>query len=292
MKKLYTLLAAMMLFSLAGCKDATAGISNGSEALITIDGDKITNDDIYGLIKTSAGATETLNLVKEQIYKKENIKVSDAMKKEAEESVKSLKSMYGDNLEKTLKQYGYDDLEDYKKKSVYPGLQQKELNKKYIKAKESSLFNSYYPVKAQILEADSKKKAENALKALKDDKNIKAAVKEYGTTTTYKGTEEIYNSKSGLPTTVFDKIKSTNKKGLIDSVIEDTTNKKYYVVNVISVTPKDFEEDAINSIAEKASSDIEPAATAYYLKKYDFTIYDKDVYDGIKSTKESYIVQD
>ena len=37
---------------------------------------------------------------------------------------------------------------------------------------------------------------------------------------------------------------------------------------------------------------IEPAATAYYLKKYDFTIYDKDVYDGIKSTNESYIVQD
>ena len=35
MKKLCTLLAAMMLFTLAGCKDATAGISNGSEALIT-----------------------------------------------------------------------------------------------------------------------------------------------------------------------------------------------------------------------------------------------------------------
>ena len=28
MKKLCTLLAAMMLFTLAGCKDATAGISN------------------------------------------------------------------------------------------------------------------------------------------------------------------------------------------------------------------------------------------------------------------------
>ena len=38
MKKLCTLLAAMMLFTLAGCKDATAGISNGSEALITIEG--------------------------------------------------------------------------------------------------------------------------------------------------------------------------------------------------------------------------------------------------------------
>ena len=63
MKKLCTLLAAMMLFSLAGCKDATAGISNGSEALITIDGDKITNDDIYGLIKTSAGATDRKSVV-------------------------------------------------------------------------------------------------------------------------------------------------------------------------------------------------------------------------------------
>ena len=77
MKKLCTLLAAMMLFTLAGCKDATAGISNGSEALITIEGNKITNGDIYGLIKTSAGANETLSLIKTQIYKKENIKVSD-----------------------------------------------------------------------------------------------------------------------------------------------------------------------------------------------------------------------
>lgn len=292
MKKLCTLLAAMMLFTLAGCKDATAGISNGSEALITIEGNKITNEDIYGLIKTSAGANETLSLIKTQIYKKENIKVSDAMKKEAEESVKSLKSMYGDSLQDTLKQYGFDNLEQYKEKSIYPGLQQKELNKKYVKAKEKAMFDSHYPVKAQILEADSKKKAENALKALKDGKDFKAVVKEYGSTTTYKGTEEIYNSKSGLPTTVFDKIKSTNKKGLIESVMEDTSSKKYYVVKVTNATPKDFEEDAINSIVEKASTDIEPAATAYYLKKYDFTVYDKDIYDGIKSTNESYIVQD
>ena len=292
MKKLCTLLAAMMLFTLAGCKDATAGISNGSEALITIEGNKITNGDIYGLIKTSAGANETLSLIKTQIYKKENIKVSDAMKKEAEESVKSLKSMYGDSLQDTLKQYGFDNLEQYKEKSIYPGLQQKELNKKYVKAKKKAMFDSYYPVKAQILEADSKKKAENALKALKDGKDFKAVVKEYGSTTTYKGSEEIYNSKSGLPTTVFDKIKSTNKKGLIESVMEDTSSKKYYVVKVTNATPKDFEEDAINSIVEKAFTDIEPAATAYYLKKYDFTVYDKDIYDGIKSTNESYIVQD
>ncbi len=194
MKKLCTLLAAMMLFTLAGCKDATAGISNGSEALITIEGNKITNEDVFGLIKTSAGASETLNLVKTQIYKKENIKITDAMKKEAEESVKSLKSMYGDSLQDTLKQYGFDNLEQCK--ILIPGLQQKELNKKYVKAKEKAMFDSYYPIKAPIIEADSKKKAEIPQKALKDGKDFKAVVKEYGTTTTYKGTEEIYNSKA------------------------------------------------------------------------------------------------
>ena len=69
MKKLCTLLAAMMLFTLAGCKDATAGISNGSEALITIEGNKITNEVFNGLIKTSAGANETLSLINTQNYK-------------------------------------------------------------------------------------------------------------------------------------------------------------------------------------------------------------------------------
>lgn len=291
MKKLCSLLAVAMLFTLAGCKDATANISNKDKAIITINGNKITNEDIYKYIKKTSGAAQTLELVKTQIYKKEGIKVDDAMKKKADEQVKSLKSLYGKNLNTTLQQYGYKDLEEYKEKSVYPGLQQTALNKKYVKMKEANMFNTYYPFKAQILEADSKKKASSALKALQDGKDFKAVVKQYGSTTTYKGSEELYNAKSGLPTAVFNKIKETNKTGLIKDVLEDTTNKKYYVVNITSVTPKDYEDDAITSIVDKAGTDIESAVLTYYLKKYDFTIYDKDIYDGIKSTNESYIVQ-
>ncbi|MEF2782252.1 MAG: peptidyl-prolyl cis-trans isomerase [Clostridium sp.] len=292
MKKICGLLAAMMLFTLAGCKDATAEISNGSEALITVEGEKITNDDIYQLIKATAGGNETLNLIKNKIYDKEGIKVTEAMEKESESQVKSLKGIYGDELESTLAQFGYNDLDDYKEKAIYPSLKQTELNKKYVKEKEESVFSTYYPFKAQVLEADSEDKAKSALAALNDGDSFASVVKEYGTTTTYDGKEALYTSESGLPTAVFDKIKSTNKTGVVDSVIEDTTNSKYYVVNITNITTDEYEEEAINKIVEDASSNIESAATAYYLKKYDFTIYDKDVYDGIKSINESYIVQD
>lgn len=292
MKKICGLLAAMMLFTLAGCKDATAEISNGSEALITVEGEKITNDDIYQLIKATAGGNETLNLIKNKIYDKEGIKVTEAMEKESESQVKSLKGIYGDELESTLAQFGYNDLDDYKEKAIYPSLKQTELNKKYVKEKEESVFSTYYPFKAQVLEADSEDKAKSALAALNDGDSFASVVKEYGTTTTYDGKEALYTSESGLPTAVFDKIKSTNKTGVVDSVIEDTTNSKYYVVNITNITTDKYEEEAINKIVEDASSNIESAATAYYLKKYDFTIYDKDVYDGIKSINESYIVQD
>lgn len=292
MKKICGLLAAMMLFTLAGCKDATAEISNGSEALITVEGEKITNDDIYQLIKATGGGNETLNLIKNKIYDKEGIKVTEAMEKESESQVKSLKGIYGDELESTLAQFGYNDLDDYKEKAIYPSLKQTELNKKYVKEKEESVFSTYYPFKAQVLEADSEDKAKSALAALNDGDSFASVVKKYGTTTTYDGKEALYTSESGLPTAVFDKIKSTNKTGVVDSVIEDTTNSKYYVVNITNITTDEYEEEAINKIVEDASSNIESAATAYYLKKYDFTIYDKDVYDGIKSINESYIVQD
>ena len=37
---------------------------------------------------------------------------------------------------------------------------------------------------------------------------------------------------------------------------------------------------------------LDDTALTYYLEKHKFTIYDIDVYNGIKSTNESYIVQD
>lgn len=291
MKKLCTLFAVAMLLTLAGCKDATANISNGSTALITVDGDKITNDDIYNLVKKTDGASTTLRLIQDKIADKENVKIDDAMKKEAKESTKSLTSMYGDKLDATLKTNGYASLDDYTKKVVYPSLRANKLITKYVEDKSDSLFKTYMPMKAQILEAVSEKNAKSALADLKKGDEFTDVVKKYGSVATYNGKENVYNSMSGLPPAVFDKMKSTNKKGLIESIISDTDNKKYYVVNITNADPASFKKDAIDSIVKMGGTDIQNAALAYYLKKYDFKIYDIDIYNGIKAINPSFIIQ-
>ena len=84
---------------------------------------------------------------------------------------------------------------------------------------------------------------------------------------------------------------NVSKNGVISKVIEDTSSGKYYVVQVTEKDTSKFEEDAINTILETSTS-LDDTALTYYLEKHKFTIYDIDVYNGIKSANESYIVQD
>lgn len=281
MKKIYIVFAIAMLIGVTGCKDANAGISS-DEALITVDNSKITKKEIFQLAKQTDGGAVLLQLVQEKIAEKEGITKTEEMKKSANEALDSLKKMYGDKLDETLKQNGYTNAEDYLDKTVYPNLRLTELTKKYIKENQSTLFTSYFPVKAQILEADTEEKAKSALEALKKGDKFEDVVKKYGITTTFKGADEIYTSKSGIPSIVFDKIKAINKKGLIEEVIHDAEAKKYYLVNLTNVDPKSFEDEAIKNIAEKSGQELQPTAITSFLKKYDFKVYDKSILDAVQ----------
>lgn len=291
MKKLILVGAAAMLFTLAGCSDATAGISNGDKAIITIGKQKITNDDLYQFTKKTYGSSLTLAQIMDKVADRENIKITDELEKQANEQVAAAKESMGENFETQLKAYGYETEEDFKEGDIYPALRQSALVKKYVTSKKTSLFKTYTPVKAEILEAADADKANAALEAIKGGTSVADAATANGTVETYKGEEAIYTNKSGLPSAVFDKIKSAKKKGLISTVIEDSTTQKFYVVNVTNTDPTTFEEEAVAEIAMKGSTELQSACNAYYLKKYDFTIYDKDVYDGIKSTNADYIMQ-
>lgn len=290
MKKLLSLVAvAAMAVTLTGCKDATAEISDGDKALVTVGGEKITKEDVYKTSKKAYGASYTLNEALNIITDKEKIELTDEMKKKADEQMKTLKESAGDDFAKQLKDNGYKNEDDYKKKEIYPNLRQQGLVKNYVISKKDAMFKTYAPRKAEILQADSKEKAEAALKAVKDGTSMKDAATANGNTTTYKGEEAIYTTKSSLPTAVFDKIKGMKEAGLVDSVIEDATNQKYYVIKVTETDPAKFESDALDKIVETGSTDLATASSVFYLNKYDFKVYDKDVYDGLKAVNEKYV---
>lgn len=293
MKKQMILVSSIALaFTLSACSDATANISDGSEALVTVGSEKVTKGDIYDALKSNIG-NATLTSVKNEVYKKEGIEVTDEMQKLADSKLKTIKEQFGENYEAQIKQYGYENDQAVMDALIMPSIYQTELQKKYVTENKDKLFDSYHPLKAQIFQASDETKAKNALSALKDGKDFKEVVKEFGTTTSYDGSEKVYTSQSGLPTEVFSSMTAAEKDGLIDKVISVTTTSStdgsssvsYYIVKLTSIDTSKYEDEAIKAIAE--TNAIATEATKYYFKKYDMTIYDIDAYNSMKD----YIVQ-
>lgn len=289
MKKLLSILAVAMVFTLVGCSDASAEISKGEEALVSVGDTKITKEEVFEINKKTYGASYTLNEALNIIVKKEKVKLTDEMKEAANAQLETLKTSAGDDFDSMIKKAGYKDETGYKEGEIHPNLLQQGLVKKYVVDKKTSLFKTYTPRKASIIECDDVDKAKQALEAVQGGKRMEEAATEFGVTTTYNGSEAIYTSKSSLPTSVFDNIKSAKKAGISENVIEDTTNQKYYVVNVTNIDSTSFEEEAITAIVSQGSTELSTVSSQYYLKKYEFKIYDKDVYDGLKAVDENYV---
>lgn len=292
MKKLSLVLCAFaMLMTLSGCKDARADISNGSETLVTVGKESVKQSDIYELLKTSAGPT-TISLIQDEIAKKEKITLDKDAKAEAKESLASLKQSFGteEAFKEALKNANIKDENDYLEKIGYPAQKNIELVKKYIKDNEKAVFEKYHPIKAVVIQTKSKENGTKALNALKDGDKPTAIAKQYGDTTSFDGSESVYFANAKVPAVVFDKMAATSKKGVIDEVIEDSASQTYFVVKIINLDPNSYKDEATKEIA-KNSGDIVNEMLTHYLKKYHFTIYDKDIYDQIKRSNESYITQ-
>lgn len=298
MKKTVGLLCVTAcLFTLGGCKDATAQVSDPSKALITVGDKKITRSDIFNMMKKSdTSASTALSLVKEKIYEKENITLTDEMKQEATSNVNDMQKSLeysDDKFLEYLKNMGFSSKEEYIEQVSYPTLKEQALVKKYVEDKQQSVLSTYTPIKAQIMTIGSEDNAKKALKAIQDGEDFIKVAEQYENSNRDGGKETIYYSESSIPSDIFSKMVDA-KKGIMDSVMEDSTNKVYYVVNIVSTDTKDYKQEALDKIASDASSSsssINTTIWSYYLKEHQFTIYDIDVYNGIQSSYESYIVQ-
>ena len=299
MKKTLSLICvSACLFTLSGCKDATAQVSDSSKALITIGDTKITRGNVFNMMKKSdTSGSATLALVKEKIYEKENITLTDEMKKEATSKVSEMQTSLkydDDKFLDYLKNMGFSSKENYIEQGSYPTLKEKALVEKYVNDKKQSILSTYTPIKAQIMTIGNEDNAKKALKAIQDGEDFIKTAEKYENSNSDGGKETIYYSESSIPSDIFTKMVDA-KKGIMNSVMKDSTNSVYYVVNIVNNDTSEYEQEALDKIASDASSSsssINTTIWSYYLKEHNFTIYDIDVYNGIKSSYESYIVQD
>lgn len=296
MKKTITLsCAAFLLLTLSGCKDASVDISNGDDILFTVGSTKVTNGDIFHPIFLSSGFNEVNAQVSKIIYDKE-VPVDDEITAEAKKSMDEFKASAKDNLSAILKQYGCADEEEYYNKYILPNIQNTRLAKKFLEANAEDQITTYKPVKARIIACTSEGNAKNALTAVQGGESFEATAKAYGKTDTYTGAEIVVNQSSQLPSVVWSRISViTDKEAMINEVITDSTNAEnpvYYVVKVTNTNAlEDFKEEALQSILDQSSS-LRQEAMVYYLKQYQFRVYDIDIYNSYQSSMPDYLVQD
>lgn len=282
--------AALML---AGCGNAYANISHGNDVVVTVGDTKITDGDLYPQMKAGSGTDYTLSMIREKIYENE-VEVTDDMKKKAQDDYDSYaeqaQSYYGMTMEEYVQRLGYTDKEEYIKKVILPTYEQTELNKKYFEEDNEEFMEKYQPVKARIFATSEQDQASQALDALKDGEDFQTVVDKYGDTSTYKGNEQLYYTDSGLPSVVMNKLKDAKEENkVINEVIVDSTTGTYYIAYFVSNDYDTIKDDIISTLAEKDS--VTSDCMVYFLKKYNFTVYDTDIFNSIKTSYPQYLVQ-
>lgn len=113
-KKIFALCAIMLLAS--GCGKVPK-LENGKEAIVTFkDGEKISVDDFYELIKDQYGLNSLISMVDKYICETEFKDYKDTASKNADALINSLKEQYGgeDKLLEALQSSGYNTIDSYK----------------------------------------------------------------------------------------------------------------------------------------------------------------------------------
>lgn len=288
MKKFTTVLASvLMIATMAGCSDASAKLTDGKEALVTIGKTTISKQEVYNMLNASNGAQTALEGATKTICAKE-IEVTDEMRKKAEESLANYKTIYAEQFKQFLKENNLTE-EQYMNQYVIPGLQASKLASNYIEENFDELVKRYNPIKATVLTFEKEEDATKALAELKDGKLTAAeAAKEFNSTT---------NAAPQI-VTMEEKNMDSAALGVIRSIKKDDGWQKIMAANGSAFYVLKVDESDANAMKDEVVTNfttiptISNEATVYYFEKYNFHVYDITLYDQIKAMKVDLLVQD
>ena len=273
--------------ALTGCSDASAKLKDKNTALITIGNKTITKGDVFSSMEAMAGADTAVNDAMNTISAKE-VEVTDEIKKQAKDTLKTYKSMYGDTFSTYLESTGMSE-DDYMNEYLIPSLLAEQLNYKYVDEKWDDLVKMYKPVKATVLQFSSADDANAALSELKGG-TADAATAAKSHNSTSDGSSKIYtNQSSDLDSMVRAALTSlTPDDGWTFATGSDGAS--FYALHTDDVDAENFRNDLTETFVN--TQNVQNDAKTYYFKKYGFHIYDITIYNGVSEKYPDYLVQD
>ncbi len=112
-KKIIVLALSVLLIS--GCGSKIPKLSNGDEAIVTMnDGRMISVNELYDSMKSDYALQSLLSLVDKKILEEKYSDRLEEANQSVESTMSSLEQYYGDSLESVLVQYGYASVDAYK----------------------------------------------------------------------------------------------------------------------------------------------------------------------------------
>lgn len=282
MKKILISLFALLL--LVGCSTKSyTNITDEDKVLFKGPDSVYTKGDLYKVLKVASEdsiETDILNKIANNLQ----IDYSD-VEQEADETIELYKSM---GYEEMIISY-YGSLEAFKDMYVQSSLMSK-LAEVYINENYDKLVKEDKPVSMQVVYFDNQESADNFINDVTNNaKTFETAAIENGYDTECK--VSVYLDSDNLPLNVKSYLNATTDTGLSKVIVDDsatdssneTENKKYYVLNIVSRNVEEFKEDYIDAKINSVSEDY---VKNYMFETHDIKFYDQDIYEIMKSAYE------
>lgn len=290
MKKTSILCAAALVFGLTACSDATTKVSNENEVLLKVGNSEVKKSDIYTGLKANGAVSQLISDVTAYIVDKE-VPMTDEIKKEAEDSMNMLKSFIGDDekWKQFIETNGYSSEEEYFNTRVLTAAKADRLSSVYLDANLENVKNQYEARVVEIFQTDDEDTAKEVQEKVAAGMSMADAVEQYkGDTKTYTGKPQLVTKVDGLPSNVWTNILAVSEDNTLLNTYQFKVDlTEFYVVRVVNVNAP----DAMAKEGLSALTEIKDEAFAYFLDKYDFTLYDIDIYNGFEAQNPNYIVQ-
>lgn len=256
-------------------------VSDGDKEVVKDDSVAVTKDDIYYYLLDNNGLNLTLNSAIEYVASQE-IKDEDAINnKIAEIKQQYLQYTEGKDLNTYAKEVGYENEETLVKEVIKPNAKLQLLQEKYADNNFSKLVKSYKVKYLKYFTVDTESQALKIIKNIKDEASYTNYFNEYS------GSDAgIVTSKStSVDENIVKKLSKFTKDGIYSKAIK-TSDSKYAVIWVYNSNINNVKAEIKEELM--SLTDFATKCETYYLKKYQFDVYEPIIKEKIKETSEDY----
>ncbi len=280
MKKLLVILSLSLL--LMGCGNKTTNVSNSSDVLVKVGNQSITVGQVYSQMM-AADSTTIIKQMATRIILDKEVPVTDEIKAEADTILQEFVDSVYDNLDLYLEYYGYKDETDYYDNGIIPSIQQETLVKSQLTDNFDAIVAGYRPKKIRLIEIADATLAATALAEIKAGEEFTVVAEKYASANFF-GDEELVNNTSSIPTVVIDFIDYLTIPTLSEVLTDGTTN---YIVQITSADTNKLKDEIIETFSLDTTFSEKTLET--YFIKYNFSIYDKTIYDLFSQSFPTYL---